>query len=497
MEIKEAKTLLSQTENDKLEFKLCQNKLGNSFWETYSAFSNTNGGVIILGAEEENSRVKSIVGVNNSQKIKIDIINAANSKDKVSFNAIKEITIVNLEQDKEIIVVVIESVNARYKPVYLKNNIKKAYVRLGDSDQLINDNLLKSMIINSRENLDSELLPATFTIDDINLETVKRYRDFIKEDFADYDENIDEFLVQIGVFKKDRQDVNKLKLTKGGLLFFGKFNAITDIIPHFQLDYFEMASNSEIRWEDRVSTGDMEYPELNIFDFYLIVNKKIGDSLKDKFMLDQDNNQRLPYKNNLKEAFREALTNCLMHAHYDNNFPIKIKSYERYIEFFNPGMMRISIEEFFNGGTSRVVNDVIATLFRRIGISEKAGTGGKRIFDISEKLNLKNPEVIITADGCTKLRIWKRDLLSTLDGSKNEIKIMEYMLEHLTATKKELCDNLNISDYYARMALDKLSLAEHIKKVGKGRATKYVVSIQNPRGKTAILRNVIKMMDEE
>lgn len=48
--------LLIQEESDELEFKSAAGGFPGSFWDTYSAFANTSGGVIVLGVSERNGR---------------------------------------------------------------------------------------------------------------------------------------------------------------------------------------------------------------------------------------------------------------------------------------------------------------------------------------------------------------------------------------------------------------------------------------------------------
>lgn len=60
-------------ENNRLEAKKATGGLPKSVWETYSAFANTNGGVIILGVGELSTKELNIIGLKNPEAILKDL----------------------------------------------------------------------------------------------------------------------------------------------------------------------------------------------------------------------------------------------------------------------------------------------------------------------------------------------------------------------------------------------------------------------------------------
>lgn len=464
------------TEGINIEFKQAQ-KLPNSFWETYSAFANTHGGTIYLGVTE--GKYNKWIGVDFPEKIIKDLFNLLSNKQKVSCNLISDDDIEYIHinnSNRKVIAIRVKEARPNQKPVYLKDNMKESYKRLGEADIKLTEEELKYLIAYSNDDIDSELL-ENYDESDLNLDTINVYKKLLIEKTRnDRYENmsVKDFLIEIGVFKKDRK-TNEYKLTSGGLIFFGKFNSITDRYPKFQLDYFRKTNSLANRWEDRVSTGDMLYPDLNMFDFYRIVSEKIFETTNDKFQLDKTTSTRLPFKTDLYESLREAFINCLMHAYYDFDSPIVITAYDDYYDFKNPGKMKISIPEFIHGGTSKIVNGTISSLFRRIGLSEKAGSGGPEIFDISKKYDLKMPEIKTSFDS-TIVSIWKVDLLSTYSNlEENHRKILEYIVANGSVTKKDALEKIKITHYAFRNSIKYLLDNGYVRKTGNSRSTVYVI----------------------
>jgi predicted HTH transcriptional regulator len=90
MDEKTIKEILLKGERVTLECKKAKSEMPKSIWQTYSAFANTIGGMILLGVDE-NMQEKDIqkryqiIGVDEPRKIVTDFWNTLNS-DKVNEN---------------------------------------------------------------------------------------------------------------------------------------------------------------------------------------------------------------------------------------------------------------------------------------------------------------------------------------------------------------------------------------------------------------------------
>ncbi|NST07525.1 transcriptional regulator, partial [Enterococcus faecalis] len=320
------------------------------------------------------------------------------------------------------------------------------------------------------------------------------YKNTQEQKYLDYSD--EELLINLGVLKKDRMNSdNVYKLTTGGLLFFGKYHSITDRFKKFQLDYFKKKSSLDSDWLDRVSTGDMNYPEMNIFSFYTIVIEKFALAIPDTFRQSQDMT-RGSYKSDLLLSLKEALVNVLMHAYYDSDHVIKIADYDDYIEFYNPGEMKVSKEEFIHGSYSVTRNPIISTLFRRVGIAEKAGSGGPRIIDAATKNSLKAPDIDTYFDATT-IKIWKINMKDSLKGYTDiEQLIILYLMDHGQAKIKDIQKNSGYSDYKIRKTVTSLVQQGTLLNKGNGKSTIYMLNSTEELGIIANKR-ILKRIETE
>ena len=382
-------------ENNRLEAKAAAVGLPKSLWATYSAFANTNGGIILLGVTEDAQHQLHVEGVNDADALVIDFWNIINNQSKISINVLNDKNVIIQEFDgKKIIIINVPRAQRYDKPIYLDGNLFSSYKRNGEGDYRCTKEVIQAMLRDASPKTQDMLVLGNMNLDVFDKDTIKRYRirmqgirpGHVWEALEDVD-----FLYRIGAVGRDAD--GKLHPTAAGLLMFGYEYEIVREYPHYFLDYREKLDD-DTRWSDRFvsSSGDWSG---NIYDFYFRVYNRIAQSIKVPFAL--DGISRID-DTELHKALREALANTLINADYYGNTGVVIERNLTSITMTNAGTFRIDLDEAINGGISDPRNSGLIKMFSLINIGERAGSGLPMIFkawigtdfampDITEKEN--------------------------------------------------------------------------------------------------------------
>ena len=136
-------------ENNRIEAKEATGGLPRSIWETYSAFANTGGGVILLGvAEDKKDRRLYPVDLPDPQRLIAQFLELVNDKRVVNRNLLKPSSVAVEKVDgKEIVVIRVPRATRKEKPVYIGGNpLTGTYYRNGDGDYRCSQAEVKEMI---------------------------------------------------------------------------------------------------------------------------------------------------------------------------------------------------------------------------------------------------------------------------------------------------------------------------------------------------------------
>ena len=93
-------------ENNRIEAKKALGGLPRSIWETYSAFANTYGGIILLGVEEWADKSLHTVDLPDPDRLIKEFWDIANNPNKTSVNVLSSKDVFVQEVDGDHIVVI-------------------------------------------------------------------------------------------------------------------------------------------------------------------------------------------------------------------------------------------------------------------------------------------------------------------------------------------------------------------------------------------------------
>ena len=375
-------------EGAEVEYKSAKGGFPQSFWSSFSAFANTNGGILVLGVKEKNGTfVPDGLTEDQVMRYRKKFWDDAHNKACVSIPLLLEGDVEEVQTDGGSYLLVFHIPRAAYnlRPVYLTlNPFGNTYRRRHEGDYACTDDEVRQMFSdanNLKSSADSRILRG-YSISDIDLPTLQRYRrvyNIHHENHPWIEEDDMAFLEHIGAYRKDRA-ASMEGFTVAGMLMFGKTNSITDpeCCPEFFPDYRErLGLDPRERWSNRV------YPdgtwEANLYQFFTRVLPMLQQALPVPFRLDE-NLHRID-TTTAHTSVREAFANCIIHCAYTVMGNITVDRYFNKIVLSNPGTMLVSKEEFEEGGHSVCRNPLLQKMFVFIGVGEKGGSGA----DVIEK----------------------------------------------------------------------------------------------------------------
>ena len=460
-------------------------------WPSVSAFANTDGGVIVLGAKENTKTHELfVVGLKDAQKMLDDFTNAANSADKLSYPIFSDehLSIENI-RGRKVIVIDVPRVDRRLRPIYEGHDpFSGTYRRKFTGDYHCTKEEVSAMLRDSSED-ELDTLPSEYsTLGDLDWDAVRAYRALYNEShktgkvrkMAD-----PEFLCHIGAAIKGKD--GEVSPTCAGVLMFGQEWCIVRDFPNFFLDYRKQVGSNR-RWEDRFTSQELEWSG-NLFDFYERAYDKMRQALEVPFKL--DGIYRVD-ETPAHEALREAIVNALSNADFKSSRGVVFRWTVEGIELVNPGCFRIGVDQAYIGGVSDARNKTILKMFSLIQVGERAGSGVPNMVDqwmscgygkprLSETFD---PEVSTTflplsadSDNLVSDNSPRNVVRKSRKGTReNEEAIVSYLADHDDARSADIAEAVGISRTRANQLLRALVEGEVIEAVGGSRNRVYRLS---------------------
>ena len=382
-------------ENNRIEAKKAAGGFPHSLWETYSAFANTVGGLILLGVEESRDKKLTVTGVPDPEGYQRILWETVNDPARVSANILSPEDVAVHEIDgKPVLVVHVPRADRRHRPVYIGDSpFQGAYRRDGEGDYHCSPEEVRAML---RDRTDT---PADLAVlvgrpaSDLSPEAVRQFRlrMVMRQPSHPWNTMPDRrFLVKAGALgtARAREEPHP---TLAGLLLLGRRSAVREVFPRLRLIYREEETGFSL------SSVTAEGPE-DLYQYYAMVTARLAAVAA---LLEADAARRAQ----LAAAFREAVGNAVLHADYFSKGGLVIQRTATELRVSNGGLLRVSPEEAGEAPPD-LRNRALARMFSLLKPDTGEGNGLRSIYRVWDQRGWRKP-VLSEAfrDGVTELSL--------------------------------------------------------------------------------------------
>lgn len=434
------------------EVKESRKKIPENITDTLSAFSNGEGGTIILGVSEK----EGFIPVESFDARAMQEALSAKC-DLMTPRVRPSIEILPFE-GANVLVAHVPAMPVKDQPCYIttKGRYQGSYIRTGDGDRKLTQYEVDRLIEErSQPTFDDDTVPEA-TLDDLdkNLLTpfISRQRELHPRIFGT---RSDEDII-IGMHVAKRDDDGTIRPTLGGLLALGLFPQ--QFFPRLNITFtaFPGVTKSEVVDDSRrfLDSQTIIGPiPLMIEDALGAVTKNMrtGAIIEGAFRKDVPDYPR--------KAVREAIANALMHRDYSpdaRGSQVQVNMYADRLEVLNPGGLfgSVTIDTLGTIGISSSRNQFLSNILETTPypgggyVVENRGTG-YQVIEEQLQAALMNPPKPLNTLTFFSLTFNKRRMTKSEKTNTNPLSVEEAIIELLSkrssATSKELSELSGLS----------------------------------------------------
>ncbi len=454
----ELHTWMKLPESEHLEFKEAKNGFDSDRLTKYCcALANEKGGHLILGVTDK--RPRKVVGTHafaNLEKTKSDLMRRLPLRIEID-----EVVV----DDHRVLIFAIPS-----RPIGVPIQYEDKYwMRRGEEMVSMTPDMLKRIFMEAEPDFSAQICPEA-TIEDLDSKSIDVFRQMwiYKTGNHNLKRLSDKQLL------KDIGAIVDTKITYAALILFGKPKSLRKFLAQAEVVFEYRSSGVTGPAQQRI-----EYTQ-GFFSFYDELWEKIN--LRNDLQHFQDGLFVWDIPTFNEKAIREAVLNAVSHREYRAGGSVWVKQYPRKIVIASPGGFLTGITPSNMLWKQHPRNRMIADIFNKCGLVERAGQGADRIFEESIRQGKPLPDFSHTDD---------YEVVLTLDGQIQD----EGFLRFLEKIGQERLASFNTEDFLVldlvhnerpipssppelKFRLNHLVDLGIVERIGKGRGARYMLCQQ-------------------
>jgi len=427
--------IIGSGESDTVEFK---SKITKDSAKDIVAFLNTEGGYVVYGVDDDGN----IVGVEGGSVDKI--------LDSIEPKPVKKIKVHTFNvENKKIVVVEVKKSN------YIHTYRNVVYVRIGTISKPLS---IEEVIEKASESLllRYDILPnPNCEIDELSEKYIDDYlrkREIVRKvKFPDVP--FEKKLLLIHAATKHNGDIVP---TNAGILFF--CGDPQRYIPHAITRCVVFSSES---MEESVDTDILAGPLWKQVEDCEIFIKRYVPVSSEMTSREFRRHARRIYP---LSAIREAVINAIAHRNYFDYGDVRLFIFPKRIEVINPGSFPPGVTP--ENPIHKPRNPIISQYFYDLGYVEKYGIGIERMRRACREYGVEGP--------IFHIREYETKVVFRLGEEREEDAILREAQRKGYITSRDVMNILNVSRDTANRYLKKLIEAGKLRKMGKGKNTRYI-----------------------